>query len=231
MKFSISILCHSALNLAKMCIESVRRHSIGHEYEMILTANGNEEAALYFGELRRAYWPVPVKVVVNERNEGFIRPNNHALTLAAGDYFICLNDDATVPPGWLERLEQPFLEDAGCAVSGPGGGCCSLSDQFIGFRGERFEYVEGSCLMVRRELALRHGLFSETLQFAYGEDADLCLRLREAGHTIHEANFTLHSHATGATTATVPGLPDIMRNNFAICRQRWAAYLKTRKFA
>lgn len=232
MKFSISIVTHSALNLAKSCIESVRRNSVGHECELILTANGNMDAAVYFHELRRAYNPLKIIVVVNDHNEGFIKPNNHALTCASGEYFICLNDDCTVPPGWLERLEAPFLRDPQCALSGAKGTCQSLDAQFVGFPGSRFEYLEGSCLMGKSSLLRQHGLFSEILHFAYAEDADLSLRMRSLGYTIHQADFKLLNHARGATAKTVPGISRHMEHNFAVCQKRWQSYLRTvdRKF-
>lgn len=230
MKPSISILTHSALPLAKQCIQSVIENSASHEYELILTANGNPEAAAYFVGIAKKY-PDRVQVVINQHNQGFIEPNKHALQLARGTHFIMLNDDATVPPGWLDKLEAPFLANPKCAISGAAGGPSSLNNDFIGFRGQRFEYVEGSCLCVLTDLARQHGLFSSYLEFAYAEDADLCLRMRELGYTIHQADFRLASHATAATSATVPGLQKYMLANFEACRRRWAGYLKTRSFA
>lgn len=220
MKFTISILTHSALNLAKQSIESVRRNSVGHEYDLILTANGNEMAAEYFHSLR----PLARAVIVNDENRGFIEPNRLALERSDSDLFVMLNDDATVPPGWLDRLEEPFKVRPDCAISGPMG--CLLDRNFVGWPTEKlfFDYIEGSCLCVRSDLAKKHDLFSPELKFAYCEDADLCLRMRELGYSIARADFKLR-HAGGATSATVSGLRDKCGANFEYCRKRWAEYL------
>lgn len=231
MKFSVSIISCTAFSLAKRCIESVRHNSIAGEYELILTANGNPVAASYFQDLRRAYSPLPIIVVVNESNLGFIAPNNHALELARGHFFATLNDDTTVLPGWLEALEAPFLSDPKCAVTGAPEGCGTLDDDFYGHMGKRLDYIEGSCLMVRTDLARRYGLFDPALEMAYGEDADLCLRMRSLGYTIHQAATpVLQDHARGATTATMPEARGYMLRNLAVLKTRWAYYLQHRKF-
>ncbi len=230
MKVSISIVTHTAFALAKRCIESVRRNSVGHEYELILTANENPVAAGYFNDLRRAYNPLRITVIANDTNLGFIAPNNRALELARGEFFLCLNDDCTVLAGWLDALLDPFAKDTQCAITGAPETCCTLNKDFYGYLGPKLDYIEGSCLMVKTVLAREHGLFDDTLEMAYGEDADLCLRMRSLGYTIHQAaRPVIESHARGATTATIPKAKDYMQRNLAKLATRWADYLKTGK--
>lgn len=228
-KYSIAITTYTAINQAKRCIESVLANSGTDDFELILTANGSVKAAEYFGDL--AAKRADVQLIVNLQNEGFIVPSNRALRIAQGELFVLLNDDCTVPERWLERLEKPFLDDPKCAISGARGGCCTLDENFVGHKGDRLDYIEGSCLMIRTELARKYGLFCEELKMAYGEDADMSLRYRQLGYTIHQADFALENHVAGTTAATVPGLAKIAQQNFALCRKRWAHYLKTRKFA
>lgn len=228
MKCSISIICHTALNQAKRCIDSVLTNSIGEDFELILTANGNPSARKYFGHIATLF--PSTQIVDNPTNLGFIEPSNNALTLANGEYFVTLNDDCTVPDRWLEKLERPFLDDPKCAISGARGGCCTLDDNFVGHKGATVDFIEASCAMIRTDLAHKHGLFDEALKIGYAEDADLSLRMRSLGYTIHQADFEIN-HVAGTTAATVPGLSKIMQANFALCRKRWAGYLKTRTFA
>jgi len=229
MKYSISIITHSALSQAKRCIDSVLSNSDGEDFELILTANANPAALKYFSHIATLF--PSTQVVNNPTNMGFIEPSNNALTLASGTYFVALNDDCTVPGRWLERLEKPFLDDPRCAISGARGGCCTLDDNFIGHKGATVDFIEASCLMIRTDLALKYGLFDEELKVGYAEDADLSLRYRSLGYHIAQADFVLENHVAGTTSATVPGLNKIMQANFALCRRRWATYLKTRKFA
>lgn len=226
---SISILTHTALSAAKRCIQSVMQHS--RDYRLILTANGNPQAAQYFSELAQTF--DHISVVVNERNEGFIQPNIHALSLTDSPLFLMQNDDTLVCPRWLEMLREPFQQFPTAALSGPQARCTRLTEQMRGIPGYGLEYLEGSCLMGRTSLLKQHGLFDPNLKFAYGEDSDLSLRMRQLGYTIHQVPFRLPFHAGGATTRTVPNLKPIILENHRYLMTKWADYLKNpdRKFA
>lgn len=226
MTSTISILTHSALGHAKRCIASVQAFS--SDYELILTANGNPEAATYF--LRLSTQHPNIRVVVNDENEGFIEPNRKALEMTETPFFVMLNDDTVVRPKWLEMLQSPFAYNPKAALSGPRSRCTSLTERMVGTFGQRLEYLEGSCLMAKTEVVKRLGLFAPELQFAYGEDSDLSLRVREAGYTIHQVPFSLPVHVGGATTRTVKGLAPIIQSNHEFLVKRWSGYLKTRRF-
>ena len=221
MKFTISIITHSALAQAKRCIQSVLEHSPKDDIELILTANRNPAVSEAFRDIGFLF--KHCRVVENTHNLGFIEPNKTALEMASGRYFVMLNDDATVPEGWLDALEAPFLTDQRCAVTGPVG--CVLNKEFVGYHCTQYpEYIEGSCLCVRTDIARQFGLFAPYLSFAYCEDADLCLRLREAGFTVRLADFKLQ-HTGSSTSSLIPGIREMVLPNFVKCRDRWAEYL------
>lgn len=228
MRATISILTYSALGCAKRCIASVLEHS--SDFDLILTANGNPEAAEYFLQLAKRH--LNIRVLINSNNLGFIEPNREALAITGTPFFILLNDDTLVCPGWLDKLREEFAERPKAALAGPRSRCTSLNAHFIGIPGYRLEYLEGSCLMARTEIVKQFGLFASELKFAYGEDSDLSLRMREAGFTIHQAPFTLPFHAGGATTRTVPEVKKHFHANHLYLRARWKDYLATtdRKF-
>lgn len=220
---TISLLTHTALSAARRCIASVMQHST--DYDLILTANGNPEAADYFSQLAQTFQHV--RVVVNETNEGFIKPNVHALSLTETPLLVLLNDDTLVCRDWLEMLRFPFHQYPMAALSGPVARCTCLTPQMRGIPGYALEYLEGSCLMARTSLMKEHGLFDPALQFAYGEDSDLSLRMRQAGYTIHQAPFRLPLHVGGATTRKVKQAAVLGRQNLEYLAKKWADYLAT----
>lgn len=235
-KFSISVVCYTNLEGARACIASVLVNS--RDFELILTANGNPEAARFFCDLQRQY-PGIVFPVVNDTNLGFIEPNRRALNIAQGTYVVLLNDDATVPPGWLDMLEAPFRDERNprAAITGAVGGCRTLTEEYDGNLGPHLDYIEGSCMCCKVEIMRRlpHGLFAPYLFFAYCEDSDLCLRVKQAGYTIHEAPFSIIHHR-GGTSAKLPAdeakvLWAQAAKNREACLERWAYYLKYRRFA
>lgn len=227
-RYSISILTYTAIDAMKKCIASVLANSPAGEYELLLTANGSASAFKHFEQVRTAH--PNVRVINNPTNEGFIAPNTRALEMATGEFMVFLNDDATVPPGWLEKLRQPFDEDRLIALTGPEGGCCVWNAAIQGGPGPKPEYIEFACAMGRTELLRKVGLFSPELVFAYNEDCDLSLRLREAGYRLQLVPFRI-THVRGATSRAMPEIRRYQAANSAYLRKRWAHYFKVRTFS
>lgn len=229
MKFSISILAYQNIALTKRCIASVLAFS--KDYELLLTDNGCEDGtAAYFDELAKKH-PEIVTVFHNAKNEGFIEPNRRAFGVAKGQYLVLLNNDTVVPPDWLETLHAAFLVEPDCALCGPSGACCQLRTDFHGEIGPRFEYLEGSCLMidVAKVRPLEPRLFPPELIGAYGEDSYLSLRVRSAGYSIQRVPLML-THVRAATSAIVPQCREWQANNHTFLAQRWAKYMRSRRF-
>lgn len=225
MKYTISILTYTALTQVKRCIASVLDHS--KDFDLILTANGNPEVAKYFWWLS-AQRP-NIRVVENARNEGFIEPSRKAFAMCDTPYFVLLNDDAVVCPGWLDLLVAPLDLHPMAALSGPVGGCRTLHNDFTGYSGKALEFIEGSCLMVKTELVKLHGLFAPQLVGAYGEDSYLSLRMRELGYSIHQVGFKLE-HERATTSKHVPEVKEWHANNVAFLSKRFRHYMTVRHF-
>lgn len=223
---TISVLCFTALEKCKRLMEFLVAENSGAK--LILTANGNPRVSEYFNWLRANHPTVNIEVIHNQINQGFIGPSNFAFYIARTEYVVFLNDDALPPKNWLSMLKVPF-SDPMMAVTGAKGTCQTLDDNFIGRPGNQLDYLEFSCAMVKRSVIVGK-LFSDYLRFAYTEDADLCLRLREKGYRIAQADFKLVEHFRNTTSRTIPGIRHIMADNFATCRKRWGFYLQHRKF-
>lgn len=59
-----------------------------------------------------------VVAVGNEEARGLSGARNSGIALARGDVVAFLDDDAEAAPDWLERLAEPYLDDAVLAVGG-----------------------------------------------------------------------------------------------------------------
>lgn len=228
-RVTISILAYGALDHSKACLKSVLDHSGGHDFEIILTDNGSkDETAQYFKELQDQY-PLWIRIVTNKENLGFMEPNKKALEMANGEYFVMLNNDAKVPPGWLDHLLSPFDRYPRAALSGPEGSCSELTHDFYGVPGKHLDYLEGSCLCGKTEILRRHGLFSDYLSFAYSEDSDLSLRMQELGYSIHRTPFRIQ-HVRSATSDSVPGIKEHQEKNRKAMISRWSGWRSGRRF-
>lgn len=67
------------------------------------------------------------------------------------------------------------------------------------------DWVSGACMLARRSALASAGGFDERY-FLYWEDADLCRRLRKAGHSIRYAPSSVVMHTQGVSSRGVPGL-------------------------
>lgn len=223
-RFTISILCHNRLELTQACLRSVSVHS--RDCELIITDNGSTDGTPAYLANYAAVNAPHVHLVTNPTNLGFIAPNNHALTLARGEFFVTLNNDMTVCEGWLEKLAAPFEHNPKLAITGIKDTCTTISEKLIGTKGARLDYIEGSCLMIPTALARRHGLFSPYLNFAYWEDTDLSLRMREMGYSIQTVALSMNHNSRGNTSSTVPGIGEHLRRNTEEMKRRFGFYLK-----
>jgi ADP-heptose:LPS heptosyltransferase len=228
-RYTISVLAYQNLPLTRRCLESLFANS--KDWELILTDNGCKDGtAEYFREVKNRY-PERVTVRTYATNTGFINPNREAFAIAKGKFFVLLNNDTAVPAGWLEALEAPFLSDPLCALSGPAGNCCQLRNDFHGEIGQRFEYLEGSCLMMDRDkiAAIEPNLFPEDLIGAYGEDSYLSLRCRESGFNLARVPLAIH-HARASTSVMVPQVREWQAHNHAFLQNRFRKYMIGHRF-
>ena len=234
MKTLISLVAFNHLELTKACLRSVR-FGCGERY-LLLTDNGSTDGTSdYFKTLTDDDFNGVAKIISNETNLGFIAPNNAAYRFALENDFdrlILLNNDTIVPCGWLDRIDEEFDRHPAAAIVGARQTCCAIAESFHGFESDCLEYIDGACLAIDVQKVAKHFpdyLFSPYLDFAYGEDSDLSLRMRRLGYTIHQANFTIR-HARGSTSQHVPKVAKCMARNHAMLQSVWARYLKTRRF-
>ena len=218
----VSIVTYTALHEARRCIASVM-NSKGVDFEVILTSNGLPATTDYFEKVAAAF-PGKVRTVVNTHNAGFIPPNVTALSMAETPFFLMLNDDTQIPPSGLARMLAAF-NDPKVALVGGSDGCTELDSEYVGQSGGRLEYVEGTCLMCRTELVKKYGLFDPNIKFAYAEDSDLSLRMRELGYKIKLVPLDLQ-HTRCATSRFVAETGQYFAANHAYCRMKWDSYLE-----
>lgn len=233
MKVLVSVLCHNRSDCTREFLKSALGQTYQNDVTFLITDNASTDDT---AEFLNGITDERVKVCRTQINEGFITPNNEAFDEACADgydYFVMVNNDAIVGAGWLDSLVHVLEREPKGALCCPTGLHSELTPQGMGKMG-RFEYCEGSCLAVKVALAKNHRpLFSPSIEFAYTEDSDLSLRMREAGYTIHQARIKF-SHKTAQTTAKNPELKakceHHSRNNHALFVRKWGYYLRTKRF-
>jgi GT2 family glycosyltransferase len=166
-------------------------------------------------------------------NTGFGAGQNSVFYKRESDIFLSLNNDVRITKlDWLRTLVERFRV-SGAAIVGLTANASRLREDGCGIPvapgGGDHDFVDGSVLAVRSELARRYGLFSEEFDYFYFEDADLCLRFRQLGLALDLLDLPCE-HERSSSSRLLPqfAVERVLDRNRARFFQRWGSYVKTR---
>lgn len=237
-KFVISMLGFQNLCLSRYCIESVLENSTPGLYRLILTNNGSNDGTKEYFDQMALQFP-QITVIHESENTGFQAPNEKAYKIArdmGATYVVLLNNDTTVPQGWLEKLAAPLDGNEKAAISGPLGGCSRLNSGMDGCDDLKLEFIEGSCACYKIAAVdkfMGGRLFSPYLSYIYSEDADVSIRAQYAGYTIHKAPFRIQhrgSQTAGAHPEAKERCAKANAENRKTMLRVWSHWNKVRRF-
>ncbi len=190
---SVVIVNYNTMDFLSRCLNSLAAQT-DVDSEVIVVDNCSQDGSPE--RLKEKFsW---IKLIANDRNLGFSRANNQALEICKGKYVYYLNPDTEVSPGAFRGMidfmdSHPDVGLAGTRIVNPGGSLQSSTESR--YPGQRhavqelkelkgdIAWVLGASMVARLELMKTLAGFDESF-FLYGEDIDLCLRIRKAGWII-----------------------------------------------
>lgn len=233
----ILVVVHDQLDYLKVCIDSIFETT--HNFHLYLYDNGSRQetqhyiASLIYSRMPESRVACAISTIRSETNDGFIRPNNDLAELGESPYIILLNSDTKVFENWDRAMIGHLENNPDVAQVGFWGGHLGPDGRgFGGAHGYDIDYVPGWCFCISRDTYKRHGLFDkDNLQFAYCEDADLSLRLKEAGKKIYALHAPLCHHFQNKTIVAVEQEDEIdvrasFDHNHRYIQRRWKDYLQ-----
>ena len=152
-----------------------------------------------------------VALIRNDQARGYTKAANQGLKATRSEYVVLLNSDTVVTAGWLNRMiaavrahprigivgplsntaswqSIPEIEKNGDWASNPLPEGVSIDDmgrwvrQYAGQLYPEMPFLNGFCLLIRREVINEVGYFDEEMfGSGYGEEDDFTLRVRKAG--------------------------------------------------
>ncbi len=200
---SVVILTHNALEYTSMCVDSLLAHT-DKRHELIFVDNGSTDGTVkYLRNLCDA--ESNCFAIYNNENLGFAAGNNQGIAFASGEFTVLLNSDTVVTEHWLETLIQAAVDHPQAGLVGPmtnsivgpqqlpkvGYDQKTLSELDIFSRmhcsatrgnDELVLWLNGFCLLMRRDLVTRIGGLDERFGLGNFEDNDFCLRSFLAGY-------------------------------------------------
>lgn len=206
--------------------------------ELHLTFNYQPSSALTAAvrQLIGEFFPdSPEQVHLNENgfNLGFGAGHNAVFKNAKSDVFVMLNSDVRIgETHWLRMIVNEF-RSSDAALIGLETTASRLRSDACGIPVEgdqEFDFVDGSVLAVRSELARQYGLFSPAFDYFYFEDADLSLRYRQLGLIIKRISLP-QEHKRSSSSRVLPqfAVEKVLNRNRARFMARWGNYLRTRE--
>ena len=191
-----------------------------------------------------------IDVVRNKTNVGFLEAANDGLLTSRTPYTLLLNNDATVAPDTIERalevmadptvgavagrivLPNGLLQEAGSFLWRDGSAQGYLRGQpaSIGAAMHRREvdFGSGAFLLLRTSVVQSLGGFDPAFKPAYGEEVDLCLRMRKAGYrTVYDPRVVVE-HVEFASSKDPSAALALQENHRAVLENRHRAELKER---
>lgn len=193
--------------------------------EIIVADNASDDTSVAFVQ---EHYP-SVRVIVNARNGGFAKGYNDALQQVEAEYYVLLNSDVEVTPGWIDKVIRLMDEDKNIAACQPriraydnrdyfeyAGAAGGFIDKF-GYpfcRGRILDHLEADYGQYDdvREIFWATGAcmfvraeYYHKVQgfdedfFAHMEEIDLCWRLKNLGHTVFYCPDATVYHVGGGT--------------------------------
>ncbi|MFT4154556.1 glycosyltransferase family 2 protein [Parafilimonas sp.] len=169
------------------------------------------------------------ELIMLDKNYGFAGGYNEALKKVASDYYILLNSDVEVTPGWMEDMIELMERDKNIAACQPKilsyhnkkyfeyAGACGGWIDTMGYafaRGRIFDVCEEDTGQYNSNekvfwatgaaLCIRAACFHEmsgfdAYFFAHMEEIDLCWRLQRKGYSVYCCASSVVYHVGGGT--------------------------------
>ncbi len=239
---TVLIPVHNHWAITFNALRSLVAMANGTSFEVIVADDASSDATQQLG--RQLPW---LRIWRSEQNHGFLDTCNGAAELARGELLLLLNNDTLVGDHALDRLAESFQRHPDAGVVGAAfwgvdglpqevGGIIWASGQVWnhgrGFPPEQWfalgyerqcDTVSGCGLAIRTQLWQQLGGFDRRYCPAYCEDTDLCLRVREAGHSVwvQPAARILHLEGLSHSRRTDQGLKQHQVRNLQQLKERW----------
>ena len=223
-KLTISIVNYNAGDYLISCLTSLEKIRKDIEFDLFVVDNASTD-----GSVDRAKNKFPdFNYIINSENLGYGKAHNLALKKAKTPYLLVLNPDTQIPPETLVKMlefmeENPKVGIASPRVEKADGSLDKASHRgfptpwasflYYFLKNDRLYHltnkdmtkthevdsVVGAFMLIRKSALDKAGYFDEDY-FLYGEDIDLCFRVKEAGFKVMYVPIVKVLHVKGVSS-------------------------------
>ena len=186
---SLIVVTYNSAHLLPAFAAALAADTQAPAYELIIVDNASHDQPWLV--LPQAHW------IRLTHNVGFGQACNQGAAQAMGTYFVFLNPDVIVSPGWLKQLHTHLQQHADVALIAPETLYPDETRTLHAGIADR-PTLPGAALMVSRPHWQALGGFDEAI-FLYWEDTDLCWRAQRRGYRTVVACDTAVIHQRGGS--------------------------------
>jgi GT2 family glycosyltransferase len=247
-KISIVVPVYADWPSLKGCIDSLKRF-VDPWHTIILVNDSGPEAESLETNIKKSIKDTKnFKYYRNPRNLGFVKTCNRAVMVLdkTKNDILLLNSDTKVTNGFLEEMVEILYSDSKIGAVSPRTNNATIFTIPISAMPKKgleprksFELFKkiapklprynevptahGFCMLTKRTLINKYGLFDEVFGKGYGEENDFSMRIKKHGYLSVVANraFVYHMEARSFTISTKKKL---IEQNRLIIDQRYPDY-------
>lgn len=207
-KLTVSIVNYNAGDYLLKCLQSLKKNSKELDFDVFVIDNASLDGS--FEKAEKEY--KEFNFIKNKENLGFGKAHNQVLRKSKTPYVLTLNPDCEVPPGTLKYMFEFMEKDSSvglstCRVEKSDGTPDKAAHRGFPTPYASFKYLflkndklyhltdrdmtkpheidsaVGAFMFIRKSALDKVGYFDEDY-FLYGEDIDLCYRIKEGGFKV-----------------------------------------------
>jgi len=212
---STIIVTWNSAPFIRNCLNSLIKESKKLTNEIIIVDNNSSDETTTI--IEKAY--PQIHLIKNKKNKGFGTANNQGIRISHGDFILILNPDTIIHHQAIQQMVKFLKQNKKVGMVGPeqldGKGKIIFNFSRWTIRGiieyliekvfpksklalslktpYKVDYLNGGCWLVKKEVFKNSGLYDEEL-FLYGEEPDMCRRIKRAGWEIFFLRNTAITH-------------------------------------
>lgn len=193
MNCDIIIPVWNQFNFTRTCIESVFAKTT-YPFHLIIIDNASDKITRDYLAALAEEKKNSITLLNNETNLGFVKATNQGIRVSTAPYICLLNNDTEVTAGWLSEMVKVAESSEDIGIVNPNSNTMgakprlgqskdALAKELSSYTGGYSElaWATGFCMLIKRQLIEKIGLFDEIYGLGNFEDADFSKQAQELG--------------------------------------------------
>jgi GT2 family glycosyltransferase len=242
-KCDIVIPVWNKFEFTRDCVDSISKNTADVDYRIIAIDNASGEETKKYLESLKSLLGQKILLIRNENNLGFVKAANQGIRLSVAPYVCLLNNDAITTNGWLVEMIKVAETSPTIGLVNPSSNTMgqkpdkklSINEYALSIKKEPGAWEEigsaiGFCMLIKREVIEKIGVFDEIYGIGNFEDTDYSRRAIKEGFLCVRANSAYVYHREGTSFGRDETFDENFERNrqiyeFRWGKRRWIAYV------